>query len=593
MKNSLTAICILSVAALACNRIKDGNYTLELLTTNDVHGCWFDSSYTGGSQQKSLFAINSIVSKVRDSVGADNVLLIDAGDCLQGNNAPYYYNYVDTADEHLFPRLVSYMKYDAVCVGNHDIETAHPVYDRITSLLASYGIPFMGGNAIKNSTEVSEEEALANGYPFEDRYFPTYKIFSRAGLKVAVLGYTNPNMQAWLSESVWSGMTFKSLIPLVQQDVDKIRKKEEPHIVIVAVHSGTGEGDGTILESQGLDLYMSLRGVDFLVCSHNHRPYIAENDSICLINTGSHAKNVGHGSVTVTVKDGKVVSKKLSASNIPVDEKDADTVMRNFFRPDFLKVKEFTLSPVGYLDKDMATRSAYTGMSSYMNFIHTIGLKMTDAELSIAAPLTYDKTILAGQIVFTDLFTIYPYENQLYVIKMTGKEIKDYLEQSYDLWITTDSTDHLLRIQQTDDPRNNQKRWSFVNRSYNFDSVAGLFYTVDIDKPAGERIRILSMADGKPFETDREYKVAVTSYRASGGGNLLDKAGVNTDRIDERIVARYPEYRNMIYRYLTENKSVTQDAISERNTIGGWEFIPRLKAKKLLEKDISLLFGEE
>lgn len=589
----ISILFLIVASALACNKIKDGDYTLHVLTTNDVHGTWFDSTYTDGNQKKSLMAISQVVNRFRDSVGAENVILIDAGDCLQGDNAPYYFNYVDTVSPHLFPRLLEYMKYDAVAVGNHDIETGHDVFDRVASQMEEKGIPFLGGNAIKDSCPVSEEDGEKTGYSFEDRYFPVYKIVERGGLKVAILGYSNPNMKAWLDESVFSGIHFVSLIPLVQQDVDKVIQKEKPQVVIVAIHSGTGDGKGSSYESQGLDLLNSLTGVDFVVCSHDHRPYTAQTDSICLINSGSHSKNVGHGTITLKVKKGKVVEKKLSAENIESDLTDVDTVMRNMFRPEFLKVKEFTLTEVGTLDKDMATRDSYRGMSYYMNLIHTVGLASSGAEISIAAPLTYNKTIKAGSLVYNDLFTIYPFENQMFVITMSGRELKDYLEASYDKWVAADSTGHLLKIQLREDPRNNQEVWSFVNRSYNFDSAAGIYYTVDVTVPKGERVRILSMADGSAFDMDKTYKVAMTSYRASGGGGLLDEIGIETDKIDERIVAKFPEYRDVIYRYLQKHKQIKAKDVSNRNIIGGWEFIPHLKAKKLLDQDMKLLFGEE
>ncbi len=589
----ISILFLIVVSALACNKIKDGDYTLHVLTTNDVHGTWFDSTYTDGNQKKSLMAISQVVNRFRDSVGAENVILIDAGDCLQGDNAPYYFNYVDTVSPHLFPRLLEYMKYDAVAVGNHDIETGHDVFDRVAAQMEEKGIPFLGGNAIKDSCPVSEEDGEKTGYSFEDRYFPAYKIVERGGLKVAILGYSNPNMKAWLDESVFSGIHFVSLIPLVQQDVDKVIQKEKPQVVIVAIHSGTGDGKGSSYESQGLDLLNSLTGVDFVVCSHDHRPYTAQTDSICLINSGSHSKNVGHGTITLKVKKGKVVEKKLSAENIESDLTDVDTVMRNMFRPEFLKVKQFTLTEVGTLDKDMATRDSYRGMSYYMNLIHTVGLASSGADISIAAPLTYNKTIKAGSLVYNDLFTIYPFENQMFVITMSGRELKDYLEASYDKWVAADSTSHLLKIQLREDPRNNQEVWSFVNRSYNFDSAAGIYYTVDVTVPKGERVRILSMADGSAFDMDKTYKVAMTSYRASGGGGLLDEIGIETDKIDERIVAKFPEYRDVIYRYLQKHKQIKAKDVSNRNIIGGWEFIPHLKAKKLLDQDMKLLFGEE
>ena len=219
--------------ALSCGRnLKDGDYTLTILSTNDVHSTWFDSTYVDGNIRKSLFAVNHYVDSVRMADGADHVVLIDAGDCLQGDNAAYYFNYVDTVTPHLFPRLVGYMKYDAVIVGNHDIETGHPVYDRVAADLTKNGVDFLAANAIRND----------DGKP----YFKPYKIVRKGGLKVAILGYTNANMKAWLTEGLWSGMHFEPIVDVIQKDVDRIRAKERPDVMIVAMHSGTGNGDGSV-----------------------------------------------------------------------------------------------------------------------------------------------------------------------------------------------------------------------------------------------------------------------------------------------------------------------------------------------------------
>lgn len=563
------------------HRVPDGEYTLHLLSTNDVHGTWFDSLYVasveGSSTRKALFNLNTFVEGFRDSVGAENVVLVDAGDCLQGDNAPYFYNYVDTTEPHLFARIAEYMKYDAVAVGNHDIETGHPVYDRVRRDLEERGIPFLAGNALRNS----------DGKP----YFQPYTVVKRAGLKVAILGYTNANIKGWLSENIWSGMHFESLTSVVQSDVDRVRRKEKPQVVVVVVHSGTGEGDGTQLENQGLDLYQSLSGVDFLVCSHNHRAYIAQNDTIALLNSGSHARSIAHGELNITFKEGKVVSKTLKAELIE-NTFEASSAMRLAFQSDFEKVKAFTLTPVGELASDFYTRDALCGMSPYINLVHTLGLKASGADISIAAPLTYNKKIAAGGLVYNDLFALYPYENQLFVIKMTGREIKDYLEYSYDGWIVTDNPSHLLKIQPKDDLRYSQKKWSFVNRSYNFDSAAGINYTVDIHKPMGERITILSMAGGEEFDQDKTYTVAMTSYRASGGGDILSKgAGVDTDKIEERIVERYPEYRELLYQYLKKNKVLSSESVGDKAVIGEWKFIPEKEAERRIAQDMKLLFN--
>ena len=558
----------------------NGDYDLRILTTNDIHGCYFDSTYVDSSLKKSLLAVNYYVDSVRSAAGKDNVILLDAGDFLQGDNAAYYFNYVDTLTPHVFPRMVRYMDYDAVAMGNHDIETGHPVYDRIKAQFKEYKIPLLAGNAIRND----------NGKP----YFQTYTTLRKGGLKVAVLGYENPNINAWLDESLWSGMSFVSLIPLVQEDVDKVRAKEKPQVVIVMVHSGVGNGDGSVYESQGLDLYNSLTGVDFLICSHDHSAAVFENDDICLIDSGSHARNVGYGEIKLSYRKGELVSRELSASLIPVRWEKADPEMKKAFQKDYEAVKAFTLREVGTLENDLWTRDAYRGMCDYINLVHTVSIACAPAQVSFAAPLTYNGRVKAGTLVFNDLFTIYPFENQLFVVSMSGKEIKDYLEYSYARWIRTVSSpdDHVLNMAPRGDLRTGQQGWSFVGRSYNFDSAAGLVYTVDITKPAGERVNIISMADGAPFEEDGVYPVAMTSYRASGGGDLMrEGACIDTDRIDERVVARYPEIRNLIYDYLLKEGAIESAKIGDKSVIGEWRFVPEDLARKCLDRDMTLMFG--
>ena len=579
MKQRHLFLAACALLALSCGRgPKDGEYTLTVLSTNDVHGTWFDSTYVDSRTRPSLLAINHYVDSVRAADGAENVLLIDAGDCLQGDNAPYYFNYVDTITPHLFPRLMSYMKYDAVAVGNHDIETGHPVYDRVAADLKANGVDFLAANAIRND----------NGKP----YFKPYKVVKRGGLKVAILGYTNANMKAWLQEEIWSGMHFESIVKVIQQDVDRIRAKERPDVMVVVMHSGTGDGDGSMLESEGLDAFHLVKGVDWVLASHDHRPYVEATDSCGFLNSGSHARNVAEGRMHLTVKGRKVVSKTYEVGLIPVKAEMADPVMREHFQADYNAVKTFTLKEVGILNADLWTRDAYRGMSDYMNLIHTLSLGCKPADVSFAAPLTFNGRVTSGILKYNDLFTIYPYENQLFVVKMTGDEIKRYLEASYDKWINTvgKADDTLLKIQNQDDPRTQSQRWSFVNRSYNFDSAAGINYTVDVTRPAGERIAISGMADGSAFDPLREYNVAMTSYRASGGGGLMKEVGIDTDRIDERVVARYPEIRNILYDYLMENGSIDPEVIGLPTVIGQWKFVPEKLVEPAMERDMNRLF---
>lgn len=575
MKRIFTIFLAASAIASCCGP-KDGEYTFRLLTTNDVHGRYFDSLYVADETVNALTNIAWYADSIRTADGPDNVILLDAGDCLQGDNAAYYFNYIDTASTHLYARMTEYIGYDAVVVGNHDIETGHKVYDRMVRTMK---VPFLAANAIRTD----------DGKP----YFQEYVTLKRHGLNITVIGFTNPNIKGWLSPGLWEGMTFESLIPMAQETVDRVVAKEKSDVVIVAVHAGTGAGDGAVLESQGLDLFQSLRGVDFVVTAHDHRPVTYQNDSICLINAGSHCRNLGVGTVTLKVENGEVVSRSLKAELLPVDKKNVDVKMHEVFRKDFEAVKAFTLKEVGQLRTDLRTRDAYSGMSDYLNLIHTLSLGCTPAQISFAAPLTFNGFIESGTLVYNDLFTIYPYENQLFVVRMSGKEIKDYLEYSYNAWINTvsSSDDRLLKITDRPDPRTGQKSWSFINRSYNFDSAGGLVYTVDVTQPYWQRVTVESLADGSAFEESSEYNVAMTSYRASGGGSIMrEGAGIDTDNIASRVVAYHPEIREILYDYLMNNGEISPEKIGDPAVIGHWKFIPESLAEKALQRDMDLLF---
>ena len=188
-------IAAVAVAASCCGP-KDGEYTLRILTTNDVHGHYFDSLYTSDQTGPSMMALAWYIDSVRVAAGKENVILIDAGDSMHGDNASYFFNYVDTESEHVFARMLEYLDYDAWIPGNHDFETGHPVYDRVA---ADLDVPMLAANAIKVET----------GEP----YFGDYVIVNRHGLRIAIIGFTNPNIKNAYEPTLWSGIDFESLIP--------------------------------------------------------------------------------------------------------------------------------------------------------------------------------------------------------------------------------------------------------------------------------------------------------------------------------------------------------------------------------------------
>jgi 2',3'-cyclic-nucleotide 2'-phosphodiesterase/3'-nucleotidase len=491
-----------------------------IISTNDVHGKYFDSLYVGGEANPSSYAnVSTFINNIR-SIGVSPVL-VDVGDNLQGDVAAYYFDYIDTADVHVLPRIMNYIGYDAVVVGNHDIETGHNVYDKVRSEL---GMPYLAANAIRTD---------GSGNP----YFDDYTIVRRNGIKIAIIGFTNPRIPDWISPVLYSGMEFDSIPPLAQHLVDSVINKEHPQIVVVAVHSGTGDGSPDDFENVGLRCAKMLHGVDVVLCSHDHIAYSTivagiDSNKVLLLNAGKHARFVGLGNIELVVKKGKVVSKRISGHTVPMDTVAVDTSYVRTFRSDYEKVKQFTDKDIGMLDNGIDCSDALYGPSSYVHLLQSVVMEQTEAQISICAPLTLTATFEKGPITVQDLFTLYPYENQLYVLKMKGSQVKGMLEMSYDLWARGEGF------------------------KFNYDSAEGIVYEVSKSAPDGKKVRIKSMEDGVSFSEDSTYLVALTSYRASGGDFIRKGAGIGQSELNSLIVSRYPEIRDMLYEYIIRHHEI-------------------------------------
>ena len=173
--------------------------------------------------------------------------------------------------------------------------------------------------------------------------------------------------------------------------------------------------------------------------------------------------------------------------------------------------------------------------------IHNLQLKITGADISLNAPLSFDTRIEAGDVYQSDMFKLYRFENQIYTMRMTGRVVRKHLEMSYAIWTNTmaSADDHILLL--NDESRDDMQRYGFRNYTFNFDSAAGIDYEVDVTKPEGQKIRILRMSNGEPFDENKWYKVALNSYRANGGGELLTRgAGIPQDSLASRIIASTP-----------------------------------------------------
>jgi 2',3'-cyclic-nucleotide 2'-phosphodiesterase/3'-nucleotidase len=267
---------------------------------------------------------------------------------------------------------------------------------------------------------------------------------------------------------------------------------------------------------------------------------------------------------------------------IPLEGVEPDMEFVNHFQLQFNAVRKFTTERIGKLINPLNSMEAYTGPSSYIDMIHSLQLRSSGANVSFAAPLSFDISIQPKDLNFQDMFNIYPFENQLYVINLTGKEIKNYLEFSYSKWINKmpSETGNLLKI----NIGSKEERGKFKNPFFNFDSAAGIIYEVDTREDDGHRINIISMSDGSKFDENTTYEVALSSYRANGGGDiLLLGCNLSKDEVEKRVVTKMGDIRELLY------NQIKRDGFIEAIPLNHWKFIPEKQSVLAISNDLKYL----
>ena len=567
-----------------CLSAQDRVVKLKLVETSDVHGNFYPYDFIKRKPAAgSLARVQTFVRQEREKYG-DNLILVDNGDILQGQPSAYYYNYIDTVSPHLTAEMLNFMGYDAGNMGNHDIETGRAVFDR---WMGDCRFPVLGANIVETSTG--------------ETHCPPYVALERDGVKIVVLGMITPAIPIWLSENLWPGLRFDDMEETARRWMAVIREREKPDVVVGLFHAGQ-KGvtmGGQYRDNASVEVVQRVPGFDVALIGHDHRRACfkvanAEGDSVLVINPANNATAVGDVELTLTVKDGIVTDKQAEGRLARVDGLEPDEEFMARFAPQYEAVRSFVSKKIGRFTRTISTRPAYFGPSAFVDLIHRLQLEIGRAEISLAAPLSFDAQIAEGDVFVSDMFSLYKYENMLYTMRLSGREIRGALEMSYALWTNRmqSADDHLLLLREPeskDGAKEAEERAFFRNPSFNFDSAAGIIYTVDVTQPEGRKVRILSMADGTPFDEEKMYRVAVNSYRGNGGGELLTRgAGIPQEELKGRIL--FSTDKDLRY-YLMQY--IEQRGVIEPESLEQWRFIPEEWAEPAAGRDYRLLFGTE
>ena len=575
IKNYFISIIVFALLFISCSRGEPRR--LVLLETTDVHGMIFPYDYTEKmSSRSSLAAVQGYIKK--ESLTKDELVLLDNGDNLQGQPIIYYYNFEDTVSPHINSLVMNYMGYDAVTVGNHDIEAGHSVYDRIRK---EYKFPMLAANAVDTRT----------GKP----YFEPFAIIKKNGLKIVVFGMVTPSIPESLPPKLYSGMEFKDMVETAKKWMPEIIK-EKPDLVVGLFHSGwdknENETDNYSYENESNLVAHNVPGFNIIFTGHDHATANQKiiniaGDTVLVIDGGSRSEIMGRADITVNRR--KVVRSSGELIEVKNFEPDPDFVLK-FSESDRI-VKQYVDKIIGESTADITSRDSYFGSSAFTDMIHSLQLEISGADLSFAAPLSFDVEIPKGAVSVSDMFKLYRYENMLYTMSLSGEEIIKYLEYSYGGWLNTMKRpqDHLINFRTGTDGRLQLTagRARLKMPSYNFDSAAGINYTVDVSKPEGQRITVQSFSDGKPFKLNEKYTVAVNSYRGSGGGgHLTEGAGLSPSELNSRLITSTD--RDLRYYII---KSIEKRKVISPKPLNNWKIIPSDYLLSAKDRDYELLFG--
>ncbi|WP_405013837.1 bifunctional metallophosphatase/5'-nucleotidase [Kitasatospora sp. NBC_01539] len=525
-----------------------------VMGTTDLHGrvlnwdYFTDAEYDDKAHNDvGLAKISTLVEQVRAEKGCHRTLLIDSGDTIQGTQLSYYYARVEPITAKRPPRhpmaaAMNAIGYDAAALGNHEFNYGIPLLRAYEEQL---DFPLLGANAL-----FAKNEKPA----FDPFVVKTLHLGHGRPLRVGILGLTNPGIAIWDKANVSGQMVFPGIVEAARKYVPRMRAAGAD-VVVVSSHSGvdgaTSYGDQLPWgENVSRQLAETVPGIDAVLVGHAHKEIpqqlvvntetgktVVLSEPLCYgqrLTCFDFEVEYAHGAWQVT----SVAARVLNANTVPEDPKIVKLIAGQH-----QKVVAYVNQTIGTCKAELSIAEAPFKDVPIIDLIgrvqaDTVRTALASTEyaalpvLAQAAPFNRTALIPAGDVRLRDAAGLYIYENTLEARILTGAQIKDYLEFSarYFAQLAPGAPVDLATLtnaQSTPD--------------YNFDSVYGVSYDIDIAQPAGSRITGLSYA-GAPVDPAAQFVLAVNNYRAGGGGNFPHVAGArvvwsNSEEIRNTMIA--------------------------------------------------------
>ena len=515
MRFSRSPLAVLLVLACAPAQLPRGAEPVDLViaSTTDVHGRVTAWDYYANKPEtiRGLTRAATIVDSVR-AANPGRVILLDAGDLLQGNPLAYVAARLSTNRANPIIAAMNAMHYDAAAIGNHEY---------------NYGVPYLD-SAVKQATFPF---LSANAFRLDSADIHAYKpwtIVDRAGVKVGVVGATTPGVTLWDAENIKGRLRFGDIVPAVRQAVQEARVAGAD-IVLVTVHSGLNEPSsydtvttGVPSENVAARIATEIPGIDLVLYGHSHKEVRGTTlGQTLLIQPKNWATSVDVAHLTVSrVGGGWRVTEKRSDLIQAAGHAEDPAVLASTASI-HRETVAYVTTPIGTTPERWSADSARVKDTPLIDFILETERKAAGSDLASTAAFSTDVTMGLGPITIAQVAQLYPYDNTLRAVRITGKQLRDYLDFSSRYYRTLPSPTAPMET----DPQ---------VPGYNFDIVSGVDYAIDVSRPIGFRVTRLDYK-GAPVRDTDTFTMALNNYRQTGGGGyaMLSGAPVVYDKQQE------------------------------------------------------------
>lgn len=500
---------------------------LQVVATTDVHGRVRGWDYFADTVEaaRGLTRAATVIDSVRKANPAGTIVL-DAGDFLQGNPLAYIASRPAFRGANPIVAAMNAIRYDAVVLGNHEFNYGLATLDRS---LSTATFPVIAANVRR-----------LDGKPG----WPPMVWLDRAGVRVAVIGETTPWSMVWDHTLLEGKLEIADIVSDTRRAVAEARAAGAD-VVIVLAHAGLSGSSaagsavpGVPPEDPMAEVARQVPGIDLIVFGHTHRE-VADTtiNGVLLVQPRNWATSVSvaalrlerdGGSWKVAARHGTIVRVAGHA-----EKKSMVTLVARAHAA----ARTYANTTIGRTAVAWSTDSSRTSDTPIIDFIGETMRRATHADLASTAVFSTDVHMRPGPITVARLAQLYPYDNTLRVLRLSGAQLKAYLEQSARYYKVTGEG---AGRRAAPDP---------TIIGFNFEVVTGADYTVDLTRPPGDRIVALSVRGRAVTATD-SFSIALTNYRASGTGGYGMLVGATVVQDDQR------EIRQLLIDEVTRRKTL-------------------------------------